>query len=108
MDIFQKKLGPNPTQQVFLDTQSSDYWVFLKKTCEDKSICSNYEKVIDSCAVAENLDNCVKIRMRGKDFSFCEDMKAMMASQKDFIPSDAQCLASNAAQSIVRLTAEKP
>jgi hypothetical protein len=64
---------------------------FIRNTCKEKKICSNYKNVLRSCATAGDIDRCVSIQMNNEDTSFCSFDGSVSYVDKKTMPNDLSC-----------------
>ncbi|HTT07800.1 MAG TPA: hypothetical protein VMH34_03300 [Gammaproteobacteria bacterium] len=65
---------------------------FLKITCHAKSVCKDYAASRLSCAAAGSINECIKIKMQGEDFSSCMDDGSVGGIDDKSMPNFAQCM----------------
>jgi hypothetical protein len=86
--------SPSKEQKVFFAenhmsaTEISD---FIRNTCIEKKICSNYKNVLKSCATAGNIDRCVSIKMNNEDTSICSFDGSVNYVDEKNLPNDLSC-----------------
>ena len=84
--------GANDQQKNIATEYKIDSSEFLKFACHTKSTCKNYAESRLSCAEAGNINECIKIKMRGEEFSSCTDDGSISDLSGKLVPTSAQCI----------------
>ena len=65
---------------------------FIRMACHAKTVCKNYGEARQNCAAAGSIEECIKIKMQGEDFSSCKDDGSVLGFEDALMPNFAQCI----------------
>jgi hypothetical protein len=79
-------------QHTFAVSSGVDDREFLQKTCDVKRVCAKYSRVLQTCATAGSIGQCIDIKMSGESYDSCAADGSTTMVPKELLPSYAQCV----------------